>query len=235
MNERERQHEEMLRLERQQAARHIFEGLQTEERFRAEDRQRQEQQHNESDRRREERQRQEDQHRQDDNRRDDERRRQLQRRQEEHNKQENSKNAETKKEKQKEQAKTPQSQELRDLANIHDMYSRLAKSGYYDEMRSAAREANEPSKQESSKNMSKYQKQLQEKSKASPAVEQFRGRSEEINSKGYPHEAASIPGNKSAKESPAMAKYKEHSESLRDNAQGHVESQNHDKTVIRSR
>ena len=36
--------------------------------------------------------------------------------------------------------KTPQSQELRDLANIEDKYMRLAKSGYYDEKRAEAKE-----------------------------------------------------------------------------------------------
>ena len=36
--------------------------------------------------------------------------------------------------------KTPQSQELRDLANTEDKYMRLVKSGYYDEKRAEAKE-----------------------------------------------------------------------------------------------
>lgn len=43
--------------------------------------------------------------------------------------------------------KTPQSQELRDLANTEDKYIRLAKSGYYDEKKAERAEAKKQTKE----------------------------------------------------------------------------------------
>lgn len=47
--------------------------------------------------------------------------------------------------------KTPQSQELRDLANTEDKYMRLVKSGYYDEKRAERAEAKEQGGKEQTK------------------------------------------------------------------------------------
>lgn len=159
MNEQDKQREEALRLERQQAEQRAADGRQTEERQQAEQRQRQERAAQEERQRQEERRREE-QNRQDETRRqEEERRRQEQRAQEERRKQESQQKEDSqrqerepareeqrKQESQRKEENTPQSQELRDLANTHDKYMRLAKSGYYDEKRAEAKEAKEQGK-----------------------------------------------------------------------------------------
>lgn len=74
----------------------------------------------------EERRKQESRQREDSQRQEQEPAREERLKEETRRKEENS---------QRKDDKTPQSQELRDLANTEDKYMRLAKSGYYDEKR----------------------------------------------------------------------------------------------------
>lgn len=115
MSEQNRQ-EEAARNDRQRLEQQAVESRQLSERALAEERQRQEIRRMQDEQRRQDSQRQEEQRRQDEQRRQEETRR----------KEENS---------QRKDDKTPQSQELRDLANTEDKYMRLVKSGYYDEKR----------------------------------------------------------------------------------------------------
>lgn len=149
MSEQNRQ-EEAARNDRQRLEQQAAESRQLSERALAEERQRQEMRRMQDEQRRQESQRQEEQRRQDEQLRQEERRRQEQRAQEERRKQENRQREEQHRQKQepvgeeakhreelsqRREDKTPQSQELRDLANTQDKYMRLAKSGYYDEKR----------------------------------------------------------------------------------------------------
>lgn len=52
-----------------------------------------------------------------------------------------------KQEQERKQEKTPQSQEVRDLANTQKYYESLIKSGYYDEQRAEKGERTEPKKE----------------------------------------------------------------------------------------
>lgn len=131
MSEQNRQ-EEAARNDRQRLEQQAVESRQLSERALAEERQRQEIRRMQDEQRRQDSQRQEEQRRQDEQRRQEERRRQEQRAQEERLKEETRRKEENS---QRKDDKTPQSQELRDLANTEDKYMRLVKSGYYDEKR----------------------------------------------------------------------------------------------------
>ena len=114
MSEQNRQ-EEAARNDRQRLEQQAVESRQLSERALAEERQRQEI-----------RRMQDEQRRQDSQRQEQEPAREERLKEETRRKEENS---------QRKDDKTPQSQELRDLANTEDKYMRLVKSGYYDEKR----------------------------------------------------------------------------------------------------
>lgn len=114
MSEQNRQ-EEAARNDRQRLEQQTVESRQLSERALAEERQRQEI-----------RRMQDEQRRQDSQRQEQEPAREERLKEETRRKEENS---------QRKDDKTPQSQELRDLANTEDKYMRLVKSGYYDEKR----------------------------------------------------------------------------------------------------
>ena len=86
----------------------------------------------------EERRKQESQQREDSQRQEQEPVREERLKEETRRKEENS---------QRKDDKTPQSQELRDLANTEDKYIRLAKSGYYDEKKAERAEAKKQTKE----------------------------------------------------------------------------------------
>ena len=113
MSEQNRQ-EEAARNDRQRLEQQAVESRQLSERALAEERQRQEIRRMQDEQRRQERQQREDSQRQE---------------------QEPAREERLKEETRRKDDKTPQSQELRDLANTEDKYMRLVKSGYYDEKR----------------------------------------------------------------------------------------------------